>query len=337
LIKIAIIGYGYWGKNLFRNFISNEKCEVVSVADTDALKLNQLKQNYPSVKTHESFIDILKVEEIDAVVIATPSSTHFKLSKLALDHNKHVLVEKPMTTSFSEAKELLEIARQRDKIILVDHTFLYTPAVQKIKQIISENEIGNLNFFDSTRINLGIFQSDVNVLWDLAAHDISILNYLVPEKPVSVQAIGISHTQNDIENIAYLSIRYNSDFIAHFNCSWSSPVKIRMLLIGGDKKMIAYNDLEPTEKVKIYNSGISLKTDDEKNKFLVDYRTGDLFIPKLENTEALYNLVNEFVSCIQNKRQPLSDANFGLEVVRILDAAQQSIKNRGIEILLTDI
>ena len=337
MIKIAIIGYGYWGKNLFRNFISNEKCEVVSVADTDALKLNQLKQNYPSVKTHESFIDILKVEEIDAVVIATPSSTHFKLSKLALDHNKHVLVEKPMTTSFSEAKELLEIARQRDKIILVDHTFLYTPAVQKIKQIISENEIGNLNFFDSTRINLGIFQSDVNVLWDLAAHDISILNYLVPEKPVSVQAIGISHTQNDIENIAYLSIRYNSDFIAHFNCSWSSPVKIRMLLIGGDKKMIAYNDLEPTEKVKIYNSGISLKTDDEKNKFLVDYRTGDLFIPKLENTEALYNLVNEFVSCIQNKRQPLSDANFGLEVVRILDAAQQSIKNRGIEILLTDI
>jgi predicted dehydrogenase len=336
-INIAIIGYGYWGKNLVRNFSENINCEIKYVIDLDVQKLKYILINYPKINTLIDYKIALSDNDIDAVVIATPSTTHYEIAKNALHANKHVLIEKPMTTAYAEAKELTDLAHQKNKIILIDHTFLYTPAVKKIKEIIDSEEIGKIKFFDSTRINLGIFQSDVNVLWDLAAHDISILNYLIKEKPISVQAIGISHTLNNIENIAYLTIRFESDIIAHFNCSWSSPVKIRMLLIGGDKKMIVYNDLEPTEKVKIYNSGININTDEEKNSILIDYRTGDLFIPKLENIEALSNITDEFISCINNNTQPISDAIFGVEVVKILEAAQISIKNRGKEIHLKDI
>jgi predicted dehydrogenase len=336
-INIAIIGYGYWGKNLVRNFSENINCEIKYVIDLDVQKLNYILINYPKINTLTDYKIALSDENIDAVVIATPSTTHYKIAKNALHANKHVLIEKPMTTAYAEAKELTDLAQNKSKIILIDHTFLYTPAIKKIKEIIDSEEIGKIKFFDSTRINLGIFQSDVNVLWDLATHDISILNYLIKEKPISVQAIGISHTLNNIENIAYLTIRFESDIIAHFNCSWSSPVKIRMLLIGGDKKMIVYNDLEPTEKVKIYNSGININTDEEKNSILIDYRTGDLFIPKLENIEALSNITDEFISCINNNTQPISDAIFGVEVVKILEAAQISIKNRGKEIHLKDI
>jgi predicted dehydrogenase len=336
-INIAIIGYGYWGKNLVRNFSENVNCEIKYVIDLDVQKLKYILINYPKINTLIDYKIALSDNNIDAVVIATPSTTHYEIAKNALHANKHVLIEKPMTTAYAEAKELTDLAHQKNKIILIDHTFLYTPAVKKIKEIIDSEEIGKIKFFDSTRINLGIFQSDVNVLWDLAAHDISILNYLIKEKPISVQAIGISHTLNNIENIAYLTIRFESDIIAHFNCSWSSPVKIRMLLIGGDKKMIVYNDLEPTEKVKIYNSGININTDEEKNSILIDYRTGDLFIPKLENIEALSNITDEFISCINNNTQPISDSIFGVEVVKILEAAQISIKNRGKEIHLKDI
>jgi predicted dehydrogenase len=336
-INIAIIGYGYWGKNLVRNFSENINCEIKYVIDLDVQKLKYILINYPKINTLIDYKIALSDNDIDAVVIATPSTTHYEIAKNALHANKHILIEKPMTTAYAEAIELTDLAHQKNKIILIDHTFLYTPAVKKIKEIIYSEEIGKIKFFDSTRINLGIFQSDVNVLWDLAAHDISILNYLIKEKPISVQAIGISHTLNNIENIAYLTIRFESDIIAHFNCSWSSPVKIRMLLIGGDKKMIVYNDLEPTEKVKIYNSGININTDEEKNSILIDYRTGDLFIPKLENIEALSNITDEFISCINNNTQPISDAIFGVEVVKILEAAQISIKNRGKEIHLKDI
>ncbi|MBL0079449.1 MAG: Gfo/Idh/MocA family oxidoreductase [Bacteroidetes bacterium] len=278
--------------------------------------------------------DIFNNNEIDAVVIATPVFTHFELAKKALENGKHVLLEKPMTSSVEEAEQLIDLANKYQKVLMVDHTFLYTGAVQKMKKMIDSDEIGNIKYFDSTRINLGLFQPDVNVLWDLAPHDISILNYLKPEKPYSVQATGISHTNNGIENIAFLTINYQSGFIAHFNCSWTSPVKIRLMLIGGDKKMVVFNDLEPTEKIKIYDTGYNHKTDEEKKRILVDYRAGDIFIPKIENKEALSGMAADFISAIINNTTPISNYQSGLSVIKILEASQKSIKNQGKEIII---
>jgi len=239
-----------------------------------------------------------------------------------------------MTASSVEAEELIEIANAKGLTLMVDHTFLYTGAVQKMKHLIEENQLGDLKYFDSTRINLGLFQPDVNVLWDLAPHDISILNHLVDKNPLSVNATGVSHTNNGIENVAYMTVNYDDDFIAHFNCSWTSPVKVRSTLIGGDKKMLVYNDLEPSEKIRVYDTGFSHSSDDEKNRILVDYRVGDVYIPKLSNQEALLGVAKDFVNSINENKKPLADAKLGLDVVKILEAAQISIKNKGKEVNL---
>jgi predicted dehydrogenase len=334
MIKIAIIGYGYWGPNLVRNFANAKDCKVHTVVDFRTERLDIAKRNHTQINTSNNTDDIFNNNDIDAIVIATPVFTHFDLAKRALENGKHVLLEKPMTSSVQEAEQLIELADKYQKVLMVDHTFLYTGAVQKMKKMIDANEIGNVKYFDSTRINLGLFQPDVNVLWDLAPHDISILNYLINEKPYSVQATGISHTNNGIENIAFLTVNYNSDFIAHFNCSWTSPVKIRMMLIGGDKKMVVFNDLEPTEKIKIYDTGYNHKTDEEKNRILVDYRAGDIFIPKIENKEALAGMAADFVSAIINNSTPISNYQSGLDVIKILEASQKSIKNNGKEIII---
>jgi predicted dehydrogenase len=334
MIKIAIIGYGYWGPNLVRNFANAKDCAVHTVVDFRPERLEVAKRNHASVNTSNNPDDVFNNNEIDAIVIATPVFTHFELAKKALENGKHVLLEKPMTSSVAEAEQLIEIANKNKKVLMVDHTFLYTGAVQKMKRMIEDDEIGNIKYFDSTRINLGLFQPDVNVLWDLAPHDISILNYLIKEKPYSVQATGISHTNNGIENIAFLTVNYNSDFIAHFNCSWTSPVKIRLMLIGGDKKMVVFNDLEPTEKIKIYDTGYNHKTDEEKNRILVDYRAGDIFIPKVENKEALAGMAADFISAIINNTTPISNFQSGLDVISILEASQKSIKNQGKEIVI---
>jgi predicted dehydrogenase len=333
-MNIGIIGFGYWGPNLLRNFYSIDGCKVELVSDLRTDRLKIIEKNYPTVKTTTSAEDILQSNTIDAVVIATPVFSHFALAKKALENGKHVLIEKPMTSSSAEARELIELAAKLGKVIMVDHTFLYTGAVQKMKSLVESGSIGKINYFDSTRINLGLFQPDVNVLWDLAPHDISILNYLVNEKPISVNATGISHTKNDIENIAYMTVNYQSDFVAHFNCSWSSPVKIRMTLVGGTEKMIVFNDMEPTEKIKVYDSGYSMKTDEEKQKILVDYRAGDIFTPKIQMTEALSLMALDFVNAISKGAKPVSDFNIGLDVVKILEAAQKSIKQKGKEVLL---
>jgi predicted dehydrogenase len=333
-MKIGIIGFGYWGPNLLRNFYSIDGCTVEKVSDFRAERLKIVEKNYPTVKTTTNADDILSDPSIDAIVIATPVFSHFDLAKKALQNGKHVLIEKPMTASSAEAKELIELARSKGKTLMVDHTFLYTGAVQKMKQLVDSGSIGKINYFDSTRINLGLFQPDVNVLWDLAPHDISILNYLINEKPVSVNATGTSHTNNGIENIAYMTVNYQSDIVAHFNCSWSSPVKIRMTLVGGTEKMIVFNDMEPTEKIKVYDSGYSMKSDEEKQKILVDYRAGDIFTPKLQMTEALSLMAYDFVNAVTKGTQPISDFNIGLDVVKILEAAQRSIKQKGTEIFL---
>jgi len=285
--------------------------------------------NYPGLHSTTDPQTLLNDPRIDAVVIATPVASHYELAKAALSNGKHVLVEKPLTTSVAKAEELIRLADEKQLVILVDHTFLYTAAVQKIRDLLDSGTIGSPRYFDSTRINLGLFQPDVNVLWDLASHDIAILGYLIQEKPVSVNATGISHTGNGIENIAYLTLHYTSNFIAHIHCSWSSPVKIRQTLIGGDKKMIIYNDLEPTEKIRIYDTSFNVNTEDDKRQMLIDYRTGDITIPKVVSREALSQLARNFIDAINGVAAPLSGPGLSLAVVSILEAAQQSIKDHG--------
>jgi predicted dehydrogenase len=331
-LNIGVIGYGYWGPNIVRNFFAAKDCTVKLVADGRPERLNLLAKIFPAIRGVGDAEDIIGSSEIDAVVIATPVHTHFGLAKRALLQGKHVLIEKPMTSSVGEADELINLASQKGLTLMADHTFLYTGAVQKIKEIIDTSVIGSPLYFDSARINLGLFQPDINVLWDLAPHDISILTYLIAEEPESINATGISHTRNKIENIAYLTVNYRSDFIAHFTCSWSSPVKVRQTLIGGDKKMILYNDLEPSEKVRVYDTGYSHKTEEDKTRIMVDYRTGDVYIPKLSSREALAGVAEDFVQSVLQKKSPLSNALLGRSVVKILEASQESIKNNGKEV-----
>jgi len=331
-ITIGVIGYGYWGPNIVRNFFTATDCTVKAVADGRPERLAVLAKVFPSIKGVKTAEDIINDKEIDAVVVATPVFTHFALAKKALENGKHVLIEKPMTSTVAQAEELIELAAQKGLTLMADHTFLYTGAVQKMKELIDTGIVGTPSYFDSSRINLGLFQPDVNVLWDLAPHDISILTYLITEAPFSINATGISHTHNNIENIAYMTVNYNSDFIAHFNCSWTSPVKVRQTLIGGDKKMIVYNDLEPSEKVRVYDTSFNHTTDDEKTKIMVDYRTGDVYIPKISLSEALSGVANDFIQSIIQKKKPLANAHLGMQVVKILEASQESIKNKGKEV-----
>lgn len=328
-MKIAILGYGYWGPNLVRNFNNAKDCEVSWVFDMSEQQLIKVNNSHPNIKTTMLLDDVLNDTETTAVAIATPVFTHFKLAKMALLAGKHVLIEKPMTSSVTEANELIALAKEQGKILMVDHTYLYTDAVQKIKQLLDEGQIGKLQYIDSTRINLGLFQRDVNVLWDLAPHDISICNYLMDELPMAVQAVGVAHTDNNLANIAYLTLFYKNNQIAHFNCSWVSPVKIRQMLIGGDQKMILFNDLETTEKIRIYDKGYSVVPESDRDRLLVDYRIGDITIPKIPQTEALGAMAKDFIQSIENNTQPLSSSKSGLEVVKILEAAEKSIQNKG--------
>lgn len=331
-INIGVIGYGYWGPNIVRNFFGASNCTVKKVADARPERLKLLNKIFPSIEGVANAEDVICDVNIDAVVIATPVFTHFLLAKAALENGKHVLIEKPMTSSVADADALIDLAARKGLTLMADHTFLYTGAVEKMKELINDKTIGIPSYFDSTRINLGLFQPDVNVLWDLAPHDISILTYLITELPESINATGISHTRNHIENIAYLTVNYQSDFIAHFNCSWTSPVKVRQTLIGGDKKMILYNDLEPSEKVRVYDTGYNMKSEEDKNRIMVDYRTGDIFIPKLSGREALAGVAEDFVQSVIHKKEPLANAILGRQVVKILEASQESIKNKGKEI-----
>lgn len=314
--------------------MGTSNCTVRTVCDQRPERLAIAQRNYPSIGITTSTEALIQDTEIDAVVVATPVFLHYQLAKQILQAGKHVLIEKPLTASVAEASELVELAEKKGLVLAVDHTFLFTGSVQKIKSLVDSGELGTMQYFDSTRINLGLFQPDVNVIWDLAPHDISILNHLVNERPVSVICTGQSHTANRLENIAYLSVNYQSDFIAHFTCSWISPLKIRRILIGGDKKMCLYDDVEPTEKIKIYDTGFNVKSEEEKHKMLVDYRTGDIYIPKIAQKEALSEMSKDFVESIINQRRPLVDGLAGLEVVKILEAAQTSINQGGKEVKL---
>jgi predicted dehydrogenase len=331
-MNIAVVGLGYWGPNLIRNFIATKGVDTVSCFDLDAERLKFVKQRYPSVMIHTSFDEMLR-SNVDAVALATPVSTHFLLGKKVLEHDKHLFLEKPMASTVADCEQLIEIAEKKNLALMVDHTFVYAGAVRKIKEMVAAGLIGDVYYFDSVRVNLGLFQHDVNVLWDLSPHDISIMNYVLSKKPTAVSAMGVHHI-NGIEDVAYLAVRFDAGLIAHFHVNWLAPVKIRRILIGGSKQMIVYDDMEPSEKVKVYDKGVEVTTREGIYSTLVQYRTGDMFAPKLEDSEALSLLAKEFVCAIQSKRKPLTDGVAGLEVIRILEAAETSLRNGGIVVKL---
>jgi predicted dehydrogenase len=329
---IGVIGCGYWGPNLLRNFAENEAAQLRWICDLDEKRLGAMGRRYPAARTTTDYRNLIADAELDAVAVVTPVATHFQIAKEALTAGKHVLMEKPLTATASEAEELIALAAKNRRVLMVDHTFVYTGAVRKMKEILTSGELGDLLYFDSVRINLGLFQRDINVLWDLAPHDLSIMDYLIDRQPEEVSALGSCHIEPGIENIAYLVMRFADDFIAHFHFNWLAPVKIRRTLIAGARKMILYDDIEPTEKVRVYDKGVTANRIGDREadyQTLVSYRTGDVWAPKLDATEALRHVVAEFLASIREGRKPLTDGEAGLRVVRILEAAQQSIKQGG--------
>lgn len=331
---IAIVGYGYWGPKLVRNFLQCGAFSPVVIVEENAERLARGLRENPGAQGLASFPEALARDDIRAVALATPVATHHPLAKSALLAGKHVLVEKPLATTAADAEELVTLAAARGLVLAVDHTYVYHPAVQRVRELVRSGELGRLAYIDSSRINLGLFQHDVNVLWDLAVHDLAIINTITDERPVSVQAIGVAHLTQHIENIGVLVLRYASGLFVHINCSWISPVKLRHMLIGGDRKMIVYDDLNPNEPVKIYDTGVAARTDEERNRLLYEYRAGDVFSPRIPQREALANLVADFARAVKTGQRPASDGCFGADTVRILEAAQRSIKATGAEISL---
>lgn len=327
-MKVAVIGVGYWGPNLVRNFLNNKDVAEVYCFDIDIKRLKYIKQQYPTVQLVDSYDEILKNPKITAVCIATPVSMHFPLVKRALEHNKHIFVEKPFTTSVQEAEILINLVQKKNLKLVVDHIFMYNGAVRKIKEVIDAGEIGRILYFDAVRVNLGLFQHDVNVLWDLATHDISIMLYLLGRSPTAVSAMGVGH-YNSIEDIVYLTLCFNDNCIAHFHVNWLAPVKVRRIVIGGSRKMILYDDMESVEKIKIFDKGVEIKTKEGIYKTLIQYRTGDMYAPQFDTTESLSIIASEFISVIKNGTEPLSNGAVGLKIVKILEAAAKSIKNNG--------
>lgn len=330
VIQIGIVGYGYWGPNLVRNFAETSGVNVHTVADLDPAKLAIVQRRFPAVRTTTRFSDLLSDATIDAVAIATPVHTHFDLAMAALAAGKHVWVEKPMTETLDEARRLVDEADRRGRLLMVDHTFIYTGAVTKMAEIISSGDLGRIYYYDSIRVNLGLFQRDVSVIADLAVHDFSILDHLLREHPVAVSASGTNHFPGTPENLAYVTLFYESGTIAHANVSWLAPVKVRQILVGGSLKMITYDDLEPSEKIKVYDKGISFTDDPEKiQEMRVGYRTGDMWAPKIGVTEALSLESEHFVDCITHGRTPKTDGHLGLRVVQLIEAANESMRRRG--------
>jgi predicted dehydrogenase len=335
-MKIGVVGLGYWGPNLVRNFLSHKLVEKVIACDFDKDRLTMIKSKFYSIETTNEYCKLLE-SDIDAIAIATPVDSHYDLAKKALEAGKHIWVEKPFTSSRVQAEELIKIADSKKLNIFVDHTFLYTGAVQKIKELIDRNELGDVIYFDSVRINLGLFQHDVNVVWDLAPHDLSIMNYVLDcKEPLAVSASGVS-SYNYFENIAQMSVHFkDSSCFAHFHVNWTSPVKIRRIMIVGKKKMLVFDDLVNSEKIKIYDSGVEFKSPESIHNALVQYRTGDMYSPQISHIEALSSAVKEFIDSIIEKRKPLTDGKNGLDVVEILEASEKSIKLRGVPVYLNN-
>jgi predicted dehydrogenase len=329
MIRMGVIGYGYWGPNLVRNFSAGNGSQVAMVCDMDQQNLKKVKKAYPAVRVTADVDELIKDPGVDAVAIATPVFTHHALARKALLEGKSVFLEKPFTHTAAEAEELIELAEKKGLKLMVDHTFLYTGAVRKIKQLVEDGVMGDLYYFDSVRVNLGLFQHDVNVVWDLAPHDIAIMDYVIGTRPQAVVATGAGHFNRGLEDIAYLTFYYPRNVIAHINVNWLSPVKVRTTLIGGQKKMLVWNDLEPDEKIKIYDKGVQVKTKEGQYSLLVDYRSGDMWAPKVEQTEALKLIAEKFAHYVENGGSVVNDGIAGLNVVRMLEASNRSLCNKG--------
>ena len=326
--KVGIIGFGYWGPNIVRNFHNHPDCEVKFICDNNENAINRAQKAYSDIKIVKDCQILFNDNEIDIIAIITPLSSHFNLAKQALEAGKHVFLEKPMTENTEQAKILTSLAKQKNLFGVVDHTFLFTGAVKKIKEIIDSGEIGEIYYFDSVRVNLGIFQNDIDVIWDLAPHDLSILFYLTEESPIGVTANGVDHLNNGLVDGAYLTLHYENKMIANFHVNWLSPVKIRRILIAGSKKMIIYDDMESSEKVKVYDRGIKQKNLEEIHQLLVKYRSGDMWAPNISNKEALQTEVDDFIQKVKDSIfQSKNDLSAGLEVVSILEKSKEALNN----------
>jgi predicted dehydrogenase len=324
-LAVGVIGYGYWGPNLVRNLAETPGMAVSAVADVDPDRLRRARLRYPDLRVTTSAYDLCEDRSLDAIAIATPVSSHFTLARAALEAGKHVLVEKPLAQREVECRMLADLADRKGLALLVDHTFLYTGAVRKIKDLLRAGELGEI-YYDSVRINLGLFQHDSNVIWDLAPHDIAIMAYLLERVPERVLAVGASHVNEHVENIAYLTMLFNDRTLAHLHVNWLAPAKVRRTIIGGSKKMVVYDDMDMSEKVKVYDSGARLSNDPEHiYRTLVEYRTGDMYAPKLEKTEALAVECAHFADCIRHGVRPISGGALGTAVVSVLEAANRSL------------
>jgi len=337
LVGIAVIGYGYWGPNLVRNFANTDGAHIVAVGDQDLGKLTLASRRHPGITTTTEFCDLLTDDRIDAIAIATPVRSHYKLALAALRAGKHVFLEKPLAQTSDQVRHLIEEADRRKLILMVDHTFLYTPAVQKIRELIMGGSLGEIYYYNGIRASLGLFQSDVNVIWDLAVHDISIIQYIFNENPVAVSATGACHVMGTHANMAHMTLFFQSSCIAHISVNWLSPVKVRQTYIGGSRKMIVYDDLETTEKIKIYDKGITVRrAEEDAHQFRIGYRAGDVWAPHLPVKEALQTEAEHFVSCVRTGASPISNGMTGLQVVEILEATSRSIAAQGNPVALTD-
>jgi len=328
MIRIGVIGYGYWGPNIVRNLRGVDGCQLTTVCDQNPAALKRVTQDHPDVRVTADSSELLTSTELDAIAVVTPVCTHFELAKAALENGKHVFVEKPFTSTTQQAAELIELAERKNLRIMVDHTFLFTGAVRKIRQLIDEGVLGDLYYYDSTRVNLGLFQHDVSVVWDLAPHDLSIVDYLIQEKPEAVVATGEAHL-NGLVDVAFITVYFPRNMIAHINVNWLSPVKVRTTLLGGEKKMVVWNDLEADEKIKIYDKGAQMSNGQGLYDLLVSYRSGDMWAPRVEQAEALRVELNYFIECVTKDQTPLNDGVAGSRVVKLLEAADRSIRERG--------
>jgi predicted dehydrogenase len=327
-VKFGVIGYGYWGPNVVRNLQTTPGAEIATVCDKSSPARKKVHKSYPHLYVSADATEVLTSPEIDAVAIVTPVWTHYELAKAALENGKHVFVEKPFTSNVNQAEALIELAEKKNLKIMVDHTFLFTGAVRKIKQLLQEGLLGKLYYYDSTRVNLGLFQHDVNVVWDLAPHDLSIMDHVIEGDPEALVATGQKHL-NGFEDVAYITLYFPDKVIAHVNVNWLSPVKVRTTLIGGEKKMLLWNDLEADEKVKVYDKGVDINNREGLYELLVNYRSGDMWSPQLEQVEALRHELAYFIHCITSGTDPMNDGAAGLRVVKMLEAANKSLRKRG--------
>ncbi|HWT66132.1 MAG TPA: Gfo/Idh/MocA family oxidoreductase [Terracidiphilus sp.] len=327
-MKFGVIGYGYWGPNIVRNIMGIDGAEVTAIGEVSPAARARAQKAYPGVLVTADANDVLTSPEIDAIAVVSPVWTHYDLARRALENGKHVFVEKPFTSNVAQAEELIELAARKNLRIMVDHTFLFTGAVRKIRQLVEEGTLGNLYYYDSTRVNLGLFQHDVNVIWDLAPHDLSIMDHVLKGSPEAVVATGQGHL-NGHEDVAFMTIYYPEKVIAHINVNWLSPVKVRTTLIGGEKRMLVWNDLDPDEKIKVYDKGVNVSSREGVYELLVSYRSGDMWAPQLEQVEALRQEMSYFVECINSGTDPFNDGRAGLRVVKMLEAASESLSKKG--------